>query len=309
MQQARRMPRTLLDSASTTPFFSFLPPMTLARNPIRFTAWLAAMLATVCVGAAWGVGNGHLDNAPASSAMSVDNNRTWDALPLRQRVALQPLSEHWASMDDARREKWLAVADRYWSLSPTEQKRSQARMSQWAHLPSRERGEARLRYQQFQQLSPSERKAKWDAYQALPEDEKRRLARMAQRQAKPVILPDNVAGPREAQQAFGGKRALMAPNTANKRSALPNTPGPAPEAVAPTLIKAGAGATTHLVNQRLQAPKFQHMGQPRVAATKNLVDPVTLLPKKGAQGAAMSHMTSASGANPDAASSKRQAIP
>lgn len=218
------------------------------------------------------------------------SSHSWKDLPLRQRTALQPLAAQWNTLDATGKDKWLAVADRYWSLPSTEQKLIQARMTQWARLQPRERGEARLRFQQTRQLSAAERQEKWAAYQALPEEQKRGLARVAQRQAKPVILPDNVPGPREAQQAFAAKRVSPPSGTARKSNVVPSsspTTSPVPVAVAPTLIKAGAGATTHLVNQRPHPPQFQQSGLPKITATKGFVDPVTLLPKQGEQGAAM----------------------
>jgi len=218
------------------------------------------------------------------------SSQQWKDLPLRQRTALQPLAAQWNTLDTTGKDKWLAVADRYWSLPAAEQKLIQARMTQWARLQPRERGEARLRFQQTRQLSAAERQEKWAAYQALPEEQKRGLARVAQRQAKPVILPDNVPGPREAQQAFAAKRVGHPSGTVRKFNVVPSsspTTSPAPVVVAPTLIKAGAGATTNLVNQRPHPPQFQQSGMPKITATKGFVDPVTLLPKQGEQGAAM----------------------
>jgi len=65
------------------------------------------------------------------------------------------------------------------------------------------------------------------------------------------------------------------------------TNAPAPVAVAPSRIKAGRGATTTLVSQRPTPPLHQQTGLTKIAGNQGFVDPVTLLPRKGAQGAAM----------------------
>lgn len=251
--------------------------------------WLAIVLSVACAGATWAAGGRHA-GVPSTSASLSGSGPDWKSLTVRQQTALKPLAGQWASLDETGRDKWVTVADRYWTLPASEQALIQERMTQWARLPASERGEARLRFQQTRQLTAAERQQKWAAYQALPDDQKRGLARAAQRQAKPVILPDNVPGPREAPQAFASKRVNVVSGTARKSNVVPNTGGaatPAPVAVAPTLVRAGAGATTHLVNQRPVPPAYQHSGQPKITATQGFVDPVTLLPRKGEQGAAM----------------------
>ena len=95
----------------------------------------------------------------------------WQDLSPAQRAVLQPLASQWATLPAGSQEKWVQVAARYPKLSATEQQRLRERMIQWASLPASERGEARLRFQQARQLSPTERQQKWEAYQALsPQD-------------------------------------------------------------------------------------------------------------------------------------------
>ena len=61
------------------------------------------------------------------------------------------------------------------------------------------------------------------------------------------------------------------------------------------MIQRGSGATTNLVSKPTTPPMHQQTGLPKVAATPGFVDSATLLPKRGAQGAAAAH--SALGAN------------
>jgi len=60
----------------------------------------------------------------------------------------------------------------------------------------------------------------------------------------------------------------------------------AAQPVGPTVIQRGAGATTNLVSKPATPPLHQQAGLPKVAATPGFVDSATLLPKRGAQGAA-----------------------
>ncbi|WP_290874223.1 DUF3106 domain-containing protein [Aquabacterium sp.] len=223
---------------------------------------------------------------PGTTAVS-GSNTPWAGLSAAERRVLQPLQGQWANIDDTGRAKWLNLAERYPRLSAAEQQRMQERMKQWANLPPSERGEARLRFQQTRQLSPSERQEKWAAYQALPATDRDDLSRQAQRKAKPVFLPDNVPGPREAGQVYGAKRQAQNSND-RKVNVVPGTATQVPPTVvAPALVKGGPGATTNLVTQAPSPALHQHTGLTKITASKAFVDPVTLLPRKGAQSAAM----------------------
>jgi hypothetical protein len=222
----------------------------------------------------------------AASAPTVSDG-SWSSLSGAQRRALQPLAALWPTMESTNKQRWVNVANRFGSLSPVEQQRMQERMTQWSKLPAQQRGEARLRFQQTRQLSPEERQKKWASYQALSPEERSELAQQARRKQQPVVLSDNMAGPRELGQPSARRHR---DNQATSKSnwvpgAAPNAPGPV--AVAPSLIKAGRGATTSLVSQRPTPPLHQQAGLTKIAGNKGFVDPVTLLPRKGAQGAAM----------------------
>ncbi|MDO9004568.1 MAG: DUF3106 domain-containing protein [Aquabacterium sp.] len=226
-------------------------------------------------------------SAAIAASASSDGSNTWAGLSGPQRRALQPLAALWPTMEISNKQRWVNVANRFGSLSPQEQQRMQERMTQWSKLPPQQRGEARLRFQQTRQLSPEERQKKWASYQALSPEERGELAQQARRKQQPVVLSDNMAGPRErAQQA---SKRLRDNESTRKSNWVPGATANAPAqvAVAPSLIKAGRGATTTLVSQRPTPPLHQQTGLPKIAATKGFVDPVTLLPKKGAQGAAM----------------------
>ncbi len=256
---------------------------------ILTTIWLATSTLTGVTAHAAGA-------APVSAPPSASSpNGAWASLTGAQRKALQPLMSLWPTMEEASRERWVNVANRFSRLSPTEQQRMQERMTQWSKIPAQKRGEARLRFQQTRQLSQQERQEKWTAYQALSPKDRGELAQRANRKQQPVILPDKMTGPREQAQQVQTKRRHESDST-RKSNVVPNPlhNAPAQVVVSPTLIKAGSGATTNLVSQQPSPPMHQQTGLPKIAATKGFVDPVTLLPKKGAQGAAVTAMPAAS---------------
>jgi len=226
--------------------------------------------------------------AAASTAEVRLDPPVWNELTPRQRQVLQPLGGLWQSMDDTSKDKWVNVATRFDKLSPAEQQRVKERMTQWSRLPAQQRGEARLRFQQTRKLPPEERQKKWAAYQALSPEDRQALAQQAQRKQKPVLLPSDMAGPREQAQQLQSKQRVSGKQD-RKSNEVPNAlhSSPPPTAVAPSLIKAGPGATTSLVNQQPAPPLHQQAGLPKINASQDFVDPVTLLPRKGAQGAAV----------------------
>jgi len=211
----------------------------------------------------------------------------WSQLSDEQRRVLTPLASQWDAMDDTSRGKWAAVAAKYKRLSPQEQRRIDDRLTSWARMAPRERGEARLRFQQTRELTPEQRQQRWDAYQSLTDDERRALARQAQRRAEPTRLPERAAGPRDARELE--QRQRRAEQQSRKSNDVPaahplRSTG---KAVAPSTVKAATGATTRLVTDAPAPALHQHAGLPKIAATEGFVDPVTLLPRKGPQSVGM----------------------
>lgn len=213
----------------------------------------------------------------------------WGSLSPRERQVLTPLAGQWQDMSPDVRDKWIRVARRHPGLSPSAQAKLQERMTQWAQTPPRQRGEARLRFQNARDLPAQQRQEKWRAYQALSPQEKADLAQQARRKQKLVSLPDTEAGPRELTQATEAKaRASRSANNPTKINMVPSPGQMHSQTVSPGLIKAGPGATTSLVTQAVpQPPLHQHTGLPKIAATRAFVDPQTMLPRKGSQSAAM----------------------
>ena len=101
---------------------------------------------------------------------------TWDKLTPAQKAALQPLSANWASLTEGHRRKWLAVSANFAQFSPADKTKLHGRMTDWASLSTQQREQARINFAQTKTLTPSDKQAKWESYQALPPETKQALA-------------------------------------------------------------------------------------------------------------------------------------
>ena len=207
--------------------------------------------------------------APAPSGGTV-----WSALTPGQRSALAPLEKDWSGINSSRKRKWLEVAARFPSMQPQEQRRIQDRMAEWARLSPAERGRARLSFQEAKQLSPRERQAQWQAYQTLPDNVRNALvasaAGSAPQPGKPPASRSTAVSASGVAQALGAKAAVPAGKSAAGTV----------QAVAPTLVQAGPGATTTSIGKSATPPVHHSPGQPKIAAKPGQVDRTTLLPRK-----------------------------
>lgn len=232
-------------------------------------------------------------------AAPIDQPPSWRSLSPAQQQALAPLQQEWPKVDARRKQKWLEVASRYATMPRDEQTRVQARMTDWLALSPTERARARTLYQEARQVPADERQARWRAYQALSADERHRLAKEshpAPRQSvatEPPLHPrHSPAGHATVPHPVGGPA-----RTAGKSAAAADTP--------PSLaVQARPGATTNALGARATPPLHQQAGLPRIAATPGFVDPATLLPKRGPQGAAMRSPRAAASASAASAAIK-----
>lgn len=208
-------------------------------------------------------------------AATPDGSATWAQLTPAQKQALAPLERDWSQIDAPRRAKWLVVASRFPTLPADERARLQARMTDWARMTPAERSRARLQFQEAQQVSPTDRQAKWQAYQALPEAERQALKQSAKPAAKPA--------PSAATKAAGPGNAAES----SKKNLVQATPSPRARAATSTSQQNRPGATTTPMTARALPPLHNQAGMPKIAATPGFVDPATLLPKRGPQGAAV----------------------
>ena len=212
------------------------------------------------------------------SPTTIDAKPRWADLGAAQKDALRPLEREWPNIDAERKQKWLAIAAKFSLMSPEERARVQARMTEWARLSPKERGVARQQFQAAKRVAPQERPALWEAYQALPTEQKRSLAERA-------AAPSGTAARRAPRAATLERPAQTAPQ--GKSNIVPNPAHAAPPIpVAAATVQAQPGATTTSMTKRPSPPAHQQTGMPKIAASQGFVDKTTLLPRRGPQGAA-----------------------
>lgn len=160
----------------------------------------------------------------------------WNTLTPAQRDILQPLASAWPSLSESHKRKWLEMARSYGSLPAEEQTKMQGRMKEWVALSPQQRTQARLNFARTKELSKEltaeEKKAKWEAYQSLSTEEKKKLADKAPIKpvgaapaSKPVSRQKLATIPSAADLA----KAKAAPKIAVSQS-IDSPPGLAPAA-------------------------------------------------------------------------------
>ncbi len=134
-------------------------------------------------------------------AASPQGSGNWKQLKAHEKSALAPLAAQWGELTETQRSKWLTIAQQFDKLPAPEQQVMQARMKEWVALSPVQRNQARLNFNTVQSLSKDEKKTRWDEYQALTEEEKRKLsagvlapAKTAAPSRKPVA-PDRLVQP------------------------------------------------------------------------------------------------------------------
>lgn len=231
----------------------------------------AAALACLVLGGPDGLSQEPPRSAPFPSApkpaSEPERGPRWTSLSPAQREALAPLQKDWAGIDAGRKQKWLEVAARMPAMTAEERERVRERMAEWARMTPAQRGQARLNFQESRTLAAEDRQARWEAYKALPESERKALAAKAKEAATPE-------SPDTGTKAVGPKR-----NTVPDPTAAPTSSKP----VAPTVVQARPGASTTLVTRTSSPPLHQQPGLPKIVASEDRVDPLTLLPRRPVQ--------------------------
>jgi hypothetical protein len=174
--------------------------------------------------------------AIAKPAPSLPGRPLWMDLTESQQQALSPLAQLWPTMNEPHKRKWLAVSQNFGQLSADEQTTVQSRMHEWAALSPQQRSAARLNYADAKQLLQEDKKAKWEAYQALSPEAKQKLA--AQKPTQPVM------GAAPATKPVSPTK-LATPPPASSNKALPRiaTDQVAPATLLPTPVISSAPAS------------------------------------------------------------------
>jgi hypothetical protein len=214
--------------------------------------------------------------APRGNAVVVDG-LAWRDLTPAQREALAPLQQQWARLDAPGRRKWLTLVERFPTMPQAERDRIQARMHDWAALTPQQRAKARLHFREARELPDADRKAKWQAYQELSPEQKKQLAARAA----------SSRHPRHAKTERRRANAGSALETAAGMLPPASEPVPPPQPVAPTVLQVRPGASTIPVSGLPGRPLLDTAGVSKIVAGPELIDPATLLPRRGPQAAAM----------------------
>jgi Protein of unknown function (DUF3106) len=177
----------------------------------------------------------------------------WAKLTPLQREALQPLGQVWDTLPSSRQLKWVALAANYSAMTPDDQVTLQSRMRDWAALGSKERDQARISFSETRKLTDEEKRAKWEAYKALSDAEKKALAKQS--------------------GASGGVAAK--PATPLPQDKKVNMPAPTPTVRPSPLANATVGASQPVASG-LGGSSEKH--KPKLADVREKTSPNTLLP-------------------------------
>ena len=171
---------------------------------------------------------------------------TWAELTAGQREVLAPLASTWPTLSQTHKRKWVEMARSYASHPPEEQAKIQGRMKEWVALSPAQRAQARLNFARTRELSKEltaeEKKAKWEAYQSLSDEEKRKLASTAPRKpagaapaSKPVARQKlaSVPSPLEPKKANPAPKIVVSQPTDSPAVAPSVTPPAVANGVAP----------------------------------------------------------------------------
>jgi hypothetical protein len=79
-------------------------------------------------------------------------------------------------LSDPQKKKWLVISKNFSALPESEQIVLHSRMAEWATLTPQQRMQARLNFGETNKIPLTEKKAQWDAYQALSDEEKKKLS-------------------------------------------------------------------------------------------------------------------------------------
>ncbi|MDP3620048.1 MAG: DUF3106 domain-containing protein [Ramlibacter sp.] len=160
---------------------------------------------------------------------------TWTEISPAQREVLAPLAGTWDSVSEAQKRKWLALTNNFARLSADDQAKLRSRMTEWVGMSAQQRSQARLNFGESQKLAPDDKKARWEAYQALTPEERKRLAGAAAAAKPPAtaaavkpVAPDKLAVvPRSGKPKPDVKapRITVAPNQVDHNTLLPQQAG------------------------------------------------------------------------------------
>jgi hypothetical protein len=176
--------------------------------------------------------NARTSTRPGAMAVpQVETGPGWETLTTPQKLALYPLAERWALISEAQKRRWLALAANFSALPEEEQAKFHDRMTDWASLSAQQRNQARLNYAVTNRLARDDKRAQWEAYQALSDEEKRALAARAAPKPKGAATALHPVSPKKLAQVPAATQAN--PSRPNAPKIPPVLDHSAPRVAAP----------------------------------------------------------------------------
>ncbi len=214
--------------------------------------------------------------------MNASDSPSWAALSVTEKAALYPLAGEWARLGSSGQAKWLAIADRFPSMTQAERERTQQRMSEWAKLTPEQRRVARDSYLRAHALPPEKRAELLQKYQELPDQEKEHLAAIAREHHSVVAIKvrpkDDQPLPSKAQIKEGSEQPVPGVSVAARLA--PGSTGAANNLAGTTAATAAApvAATAAPAAPVATPPSPAQAGAPAAASPPSLVTAVPTLP-------------------------------
>ncbi len=198
--------------------------------------YILSALALICaVAPAWSQAPPLPTTTSTQPLSAVASSPRWSELSPNQQTALAPLAASWESLEAARKRKWMSVAQTYSQLAPAEQAKLQGRMAEWAALSPRDRAVARFNFAESKKLPASDRAANWDAYKALPPEDRQKFVSQAASAPKSAALApkrttvDKVTPVPVTRHTptTDREKALVVVPSLDRKTLLPQAPKPA----------------------------------------------------------------------------------
>ena len=168
--------------------------------------------------------------APRTSPARAATRPAWSELSAAQQQALDPLASAWSTLSEAQKRKWIALSANFQKLGADERGKLHSRMADWVALSPQQRTQARLNFGETKSLAVDHKRAQWEAYQALPPEEKRRLAAGAQAKTPPTAA---------AVRPVPAQRLATVPKSSGdaRQPRIASAPAPGPTAPAPVPLQ------------------------------------------------------------------------
>jgi len=212
------------------------------------TIWFCALGMKAAVAAQPTPATASTPAASAPAAVKPEVKPFWAELTPAQQQVLAPLAAQWSQLDNNHKVKWIAISNKYPSMTPEQQARLQANISEWAKLTPEQHRLARESYAKAKKLNPEQKTAQWEQYQQLPEEQKQKLAADAAAKKRIANVPSLQSKPKTVEPLKSSKKSNPASSTAPVLVAPVKTP-PATSAPAASVPGSATGPTSAPIPQ------------------------------------------------------------